>query len=145
MDENLTEIIIAIITGTFSILMLIANRKNDKVTDNIEKRSVLFNKREAIKAKMEVIAREREMIIHDMMVLILDSNIEVMRIMDTSNNSESEFHKRIYSNADNLKKQFDATNTRLKDIESDLAMIQELISEEENQDHDGGKKKKKKS
>ena len=141
MDENLTEIIIALITGMFSILMIITNRRNDKVTDNIEKKSVLLSKREVIKSKMDMIARDREMIIHNMMILILDSNIEVMKIMDASTNEESEVHKRIYHDAEDLKKQFDDTNTRLKDIESDMKMIQELISEDQQTQISNKKKK----
>lgn len=143
MDENITEIIIALITGMFSILMIITNRRNDKVTDNIEKKSVLLSKREVIKSKMDMIARDREMIIHSMMVLILDSNIEVMKIMDASTNEKSEVHKRIYNDAEDLKKQFDDTSARLKDIENDMNMIQELISED--QESQTGNKKKKKS
>ena len=79
MDQYLSTVIIAVITGIFSIITLLIQRKQDKVINKIDKQAIFIEREKSLKQKMRQKEKEREMIIHEIMILILDTNLSILK------------------------------------------------------------------
>lgn len=127
MDQHLAEVVVVLITGIFSVLTLIINGRQDKIVKSIDKKTVFMEKERGLRKKIDALSREREMIIHSMMVLILDSNIELMKTIDNSN--DVAVHNQIYANATALKESFDKTNDQLEEINKEYQIVMDMAKE----------------
>ena len=78
MDPNLSTIIIAVITGIFSLITMIIQHRQDKVINKIDEQTNFLQKEKLLKQKLIQTEKEKEGIVQDIMTLILDSNLIVM-------------------------------------------------------------------
>ena len=78
MDPQLSTIIITIITGVFSIITLIIQRKQDNVIKKIDEQTAIIEKEKSIKEKRNEKLEEQSAILNEMMILILETNIYIL-------------------------------------------------------------------
>ena len=126
MDQHFAEIIVVLITGIFSILSIIVQKRQDKIVSSIDKKAIFLEKERTLRKRIDDLSREREVIIHSMMILILDSNIELMKLIDKNDLSS---HNPIYDSAVELKQLFDKTNEQLVDINKEYQLVIDMAKE----------------
>lgn len=127
MDQYFAEIVVVLITGAFSILSIIVQKRQDKIVSSIDKKTVFMEKERELRKRIDNLSREREDIIHNMMILILDSNLELMRALESS--KDSSFHSQLYENAKSLKESFEKTTEKLEDINKEYQIVNDMAKE----------------
>ena len=126
LDQHFAEIIVVLITGIFSILSIIVQKRQDKIVSSIDKKAIFLEKERTLRKRIDDLSREREVIIHSMMILILDSNIELMKLIDKNDLSS---YNPIYDSAVELKQLFDKTNEQLVDINKEYQLVIDMAKE----------------
>lgn len=127
MDQYLSTVIIALITGIFSIITLIIQKKQDKVISKIDEQTTFIDREKSLKQKLAKKEKERESLIEQMMILILDTNIHILSNTDISNSKIS--INDIYKNSENLKKEFNNINEEIDEINNEYALVLDITSE----------------
>lgn len=127
MDQYFAEIVVVLITGAFSILSIIVQKRQDKIVSSIDKKTVFMEKERELRKRIDNLSREREDIIHNMMILILDSNLELMRALESS--KDSSLHSQLYENAKSLKESFEKTTEKLEDINKEYQIVNDMAKE----------------
>lgn len=139
MNQYLSEIVVVLITSIFSIVSIIVQKKQDRVVESINKQVMFSDRERELKKKMDSISMERESIIHSMMVLIMDTNLELMKSMETA--KDLSFHEEIYKSASKLKCDFDKTNEKMEALNKEYDLVKEMASEAQKEIDEIRKKK----
>lgn len=124
MDQYLSAVIIAIITGVFSVITIMLNKKADKIDDKINKKNVFNEKEKALKQKLNQKKSEQENIIHDIMILILDSNMEILQnLIKTDPNLDTSKLDQMKELSDKLKSDYKNINESIEDIRQEYEIM----------------------
>lgn len=78
MDESLSAVIIALITGLFSTVSLLIKTRQEKVITKIDKQNEFIEKEKNLKQHLDQCEKERLMIMKDIIMLILDTNLRLL-------------------------------------------------------------------
>lgn len=127
MDQYLSTVIIALITGVFSVITLIIQKKQDKVISKIDEQTTFIDREKNLKQKLAQKEKEREALIQDMMILILDTNIHILR--NTSISDETLSVKDIHEASENLKKRFKTISEEIEEINNEYTLVLDITSE----------------
>ena len=128
MDQYLSSVIIAIITGLFGIITILLQKKSDKVVNKIDKQTVFIEKEKVVDQKLKKKEKEKEQLIHEVMLLILDTNMAILKnVYDTSEISNV-VDKAVFNRSDELKKLFDQVTEEIDDINKEYEIIMEMTS-----------------
>lgn len=128
MDQYLSSVIIAIITGLFGIITILLQKKSDKVVNKIDKQTVFIEKEKVVDQKLKKKEKEKEQLIHEVMLLILDTNMAILKnVYDTSEISNV-VDKAVFNRSDELKKLFDQVTEEIDDINKEYEIIMEMAS-----------------
>lgn len=124
MDQYLSAVIIAIITGVFSVITIMLNKKADKIDDKINKKNVFNEKEKALKQKLNQKKSEQENIIHDIMILILDSNMEILQnLIKTNPNLDTSKLDQMKEFSNKLKSDYKNINESIEDIRQEYEIM----------------------
>ena len=82
MDESLSAVIIALITGLFSTVSLLIKTRQEKVITKIDKQNEFIEKEKNLKQHLVQCEKERLMIMQDIIILILDTNLRLLEKND---------------------------------------------------------------
>lgn len=126
MDQALSAVIIAVITGAFSVLTLIIQKRQDKVIKKIDEQTMVIDKEKSLKQKLNQKEKEREMIIHEIMLLILDTNIDILR---SSHYAGDISGADVYNASDKLKERFEKVSEEIKTLTKEYEMLIELTAQ----------------
>ena len=126
-DQYLSAVIITIITGIFSIITIIIQRKQDKVIRKIDEQTTFIDREKTLKQKLAKKEKERDALIQQMMVLILDTNICILK--NTNIVDESIAVDNIFATSDDLKKKFEAINDEIEEINDEYSLVLDLTTE----------------
>lgn len=129
MDQYFTEILVCIITGAFTILSLYVQKKQDKVVEKIDKKTMFMEKEKLLQNKISTLSKQRESIIHNMMILIMDTNLELMKAIETSNNTTIAASDEVYRKAKKLKEEFDKNTSDINAINKEYEIVVEMAAE----------------
>ena len=133
MDQALSAVIIAVITGVFSVITLLIQRKQTKDINKIDHQANAIKKEKKLKAEMTKAKEDLSYTINQIMILILDSNLDIMKQTNTAN--DQSINQSIYD-AEQLKQQYANILNRIKDIDNKyetlLELTQDLNSSSEN-------------
>ena len=128
MDQYLSSVIIAIITGLFGIITILLQKKSDKVVNKIDKQTVFIEKEKVVDQKLKKKEKEKEQLIHEVMLLILDTNMAILKnVYDTSEISNV-VDKAVFNRSNELKKLFDQVTEEIDDINKEYEIIMEMAS-----------------
>ena len=135
MDQYLSTVIIALITGIFSIITLIIQKKQDKVIDKIDEQTLFIEKEKALRQKLTAKEKERESLVRDIMMLILDTNLYIMK----NNVEKEELLDVTNAEADKLKEKFSKLAEEIEEISKEYELLLDLSEEFQ---HESEKEKK---
>ena len=127
MDQHLSTIIIAIITGIFSIITIIIQKKQDKVIDKIDEQTMFIEKEKKLKQMLTQKEKERETIIYDMMILILDTNLYILK--NSTNFESSLLNDDVFKRSDELKETFMTLSDEIDNISKKYEMVLDMTLE----------------
>ena len=127
MDQHLSTIIIAIITGIFSIITIIIQKKQDKVIDKIDEQTMFIEKEKKLKQMLTQKEKERENIIYDMMILILDTNLYILK--NSTNFESSLLNDDVFKRSDELKETFMTLSDEIDNISKKYEMVLDMTLE----------------
>lgn len=124
MNEYLSAIIIAVITGAFSIISLLIQKKSDRVVDKIDEKGAIIKKEKSLKQQLHLKERERERLIHDMTLLILETNINILE--NTDANSDSIDMNEIKYKSNILKVKFNELTAAINELNKQYELVLDL-------------------
>lgn len=134
MDQYLSTVIIAVITGIFSVITLLIQRKQDKVINKIDKQTIFIEREKSLKQKLRQKEKEREVVIHEIMILILDTNLHILKnsstgaqldnsIFEKSNDLQTKYNE-VSEDIDNICKEYDVVLSMTEEFQAELEKIQ---------------------
>ena len=133
MDQGLSAVIIAIITGVFGVITLLIQRKQTKDISKIDQQANIIKKEKKLKNELAKSKENLEATIHQIMILILDTNLDIMKMNHST--EESSINDMIYE-AEKLKDQFNLILGEIKEInhkyDTLLELTQDLNSSSDN-------------
>lgn len=139
MNEYLSTIIIALITGVFSIITVIIQKKQDKVISKIDEQSSFIDREKELKKKLIKKEKEREALIQEIMMLILDTNITILK--NTNGDNGASAMKKFIEASDALKTKFDQLSESIEEINKEYSLVLDLTNQMQ-QEIDRAKPKK---
>lgn len=128
MDQYLSTVVIALITGIFSIVTLIIQKKQDKVINKIDEQTLFIEKEKALRQKLTQKEKDRESIIHEIMILILDTNLYILKnsqIADGGNMLDED----VFKISDSLKEKFAQVSDDIEQIAKEYEMVLDMTAE----------------
>lgn len=127
MDQYLSTVIIAGMTGIFSIITLIIQKRQDKIINKIDEQTMFIEKEKGLKQKLIQREKERETIIQEIMILILDTNLHILK--NTQIAGATVVDDTVFERSENLKKQFSEVSVSIKEITKEYEMVLDMTSE----------------
>lgn len=127
MDQYLSTVIIALITGIFSIITLVIQKKQDKVISKIDEQTTFINREKTLKQKLTKKEKERESLIQEMMILILDTNISILKNTDIVNDKNSV--DKMYQKSDIIKKKIITLSEEINQINNEYELVLDITNE----------------
>lgn len=129
MMQYLAEIMVTIITGIFSVIIVLIQKKQNKVIDMINEKANFLTREKSLKQKLNQKEKESNTIMHDIMVLILDTNISIL--MNTQVNGTTIYDKdsEVFKKYEELKKKFIDINKEIEEITKEYEIVITMTSE----------------
>lgn len=128
MDQYLSTVIIAVITGLFSVITIIIQKKQDKVINKIDEQTMFIEKEKDIKQKLNKCEKEREAIIHDMLILILETNLYIVNTIDHLTIDET-----VFTQSDELKEKFQKISKDIEELNKEYNIVLDMTKEFNNE------------
>ena len=127
MDQYLSTVIIAIITGVFSVITLVIQKKQDKVINKIDEQTMFIEKEKGLKQKLTQKEKERDEIIHDITILILETNMTILRNDQQTNNILIDDD--VFEKSSELKMKYNKVTEEIDDIAKEYNIVLEMTSQ----------------
>lgn len=123
MDENLSTIIISIITGIFSTVSLLIKTRQEKVITKIDKQNEFIEKEKALKQHLDQCEKERLIIMQDIITLILDTNL---RLLEKHDEYSSDLDSTLFERAKTYKEQLEENTKSMKEFGKEYEILLNL-------------------
>lgn len=127
MDQYLSTVIIALITGIFSIITIFIQKKQDKVINKIDEQTLFIEREKGLRQKLAQKEKDRENIIHDIMILILDTNLYILK--NSNMNGATELNQEVFKSSEELKLKYNTLNDDIDDIEKEYEVVAIMTEE----------------
>jgi tRNA/tmRNA/rRNA uracil-C5-methylase (TrmA/RlmC/RlmD family) len=124
MDKYLSTVIISIITGVFSIITLLIQKKQDNVINKIDEQTTFLERERDLKQKLADKEKERENIIYDMIILTLETNMTLLSNYEEL--SGTTLNQELYKKSKELKEKFDRINSEIANITREYEIVIEM-------------------
>lgn len=143
MDQYLSTVIIALITGIFSIISIVLQKEQKKVLTQINEQSTFIDRERILKQKMSEKEKERDALMHKIMILILDTNLYILKNTDVGGSVGPT--DEVLKESEAIKGDFKRINEEISSIRKEYDMVLELTNEITKQlqqgNNDSSKKK----
>jgi len=126
MDQYISTVIIAGMTGIFSVITLIVQKSQDKVIKKIDEQTMFIEKEKGLKQKLIQREKEREAIIQEIMILILDTNLHILK--NTQIAGATVVDATVFLRSDSLKQRFSEVTVSIKEITKEYEMVLDMTS-----------------
>ena len=127
MDQYLSTVIVAIITGAFSVVTLIIQKRQDKVINKIDEQTMFIEKERKLKQDLAKKEKERVEIIYKVMMLILETNLAIIKMTDYPDNPN--INQNMFEYSEKLKESFETISKDLNELNKEYEMIMNLTTE----------------
>lgn len=131
MDQYLSTIIVAVITVIGSVITVIIQKRQDKVIKRIDEQTLFIEKEKDIKQRLHQKEKERDGIIHEIMILILDTNLKILR--NTQVDGAMLIDGDVFALCDTLKEKFDDVSQTIEELNKEYAVVLDMTSELQKQ------------
>ena len=136
MDQYLSTVIIAVITGVFSVITLILQKKQDKVINKIDEQTMFIEKEKSLKQKIIQKEKECENIIHEIMLLILETNMAILK----NTQDPSIIDQEVFDNSEKLKNRFAEITKDIQELTKEYSIIMDVSNEFNREIHEKNSK-----
>lgn len=120
MDDNLSTVIIAIITGLFSTVSILIKNRQEKVITKIDEQNQIIEKEKLVKDHLDQLDKECRDIVQDIIVLILDTNLNLLsKHGDFSDAKDLELKSR----SEEYKRRLNDVRNSINDLGKEYEMI----------------------
>lgn len=125
MDQYLSTVVVSLITGAFGIITLLIQKNSNKMVNKIDKQTVFIEKEKGVKQKLEKKKKEKEDAIHEVMMLILDTNIKILRGMTPVNGIDES----VFTKAEDLKVRYECLSDEIDDINKEYELVLDMAKQ----------------
>lgn len=127
MDQYLSAVIIAVISGVFSTIAIIIQRNQNKIVSKIDERSKVLEKEK--KLKQQIAAKEKELqgVFYDISILVLDTSLQMIKIHDP-NGENIATSKKFMDESTALKNKFEKLTEEIDDLNTQYSLICDLAT-----------------
>jgi hypothetical protein len=126
-DQYLSTVIIAGMTGIFSIITLFIQKRQDKIINKIDEQTMFIEKEKKLKQRLIQQEKERECIIQEIMILILDTNLHILR--NTQIAGATVIDDSVFERSENLKEKFSEVSGGIKETQKEYELVLDMTSE----------------
>lgn len=127
MDQYLSEVIIAVITGIFSVVTILIRRNQNNIIDKIDSQALFIEKEKMLKQKLAKKYSEQESIINQILLLTLETNLSILK--NTTNTDASDLDDSVYEKSQKLKNDFNKISSDIIEITKEYEMILNLSND----------------
>ena len=127
MDQYLSEVIIAVITGIFSVVTILIRRNQNNIIDKIDSQALFIEKEKMLKQKLAKKYSEQEAIINQILLLTLETNLSILK--NTTNTDASDLDDSVYEKSQKLKNDFNKISSDIIEINKEYEMILNLSND----------------
>lgn len=125
MDVAISSIIVAIITGVFSVIVLIVQKRQNKFITKIDQQTAFIEREKNLKQEITDKEKERSIINGKIMILILDTNLAILNGNKIDDN--------VMGMADTLKTQLNQVDDEIRDLEKQYKMLIDMTADIQNE------------
>jgi lipopolysaccharide export LptBFGC system permease protein LptF len=126
MDQYISAVIIAAMTGIFSIITIVIQKRQDKIINKIDEQTMFIEKEKGLKQRLIQREKERESIIQEIMILILDTNLHILK--NTQIAGATVVDDTVFERSENLKHRFSEVSTSIKEITKEYEMVLDMTN-----------------
>lgn len=123
MDQYLSTVIVAIITGAFSILAIVIQKRQEKVINKIDEQTMFIEQERGLKDELDKKERDCALLINDIMILILDTNLAILK---SSNNADID--RDVYAKSEKLKAEFSQKQHEIEELRKQYKLVLNMTS-----------------
>lgn len=124
MDANIATVLVALIGVIGTTITAIINKKQKVVMQKVEKQNLFVAKEKGLRQKLNQKEKEREETIHDVMLLILDTNISILKNTASKDLVDSE----VFKKSEELKQRFNDISESIDDIYREYEIVLEMTN-----------------
>jgi hypothetical protein len=139
LDQYLSTVIIAIITGVFSVITILIQKRQDKVIDKIDEQTMFIERERTIKQKIEAKERECDLLINDILIIILDTNLSILKNTEAGSNGVSQD---VFKRSEELKKKFAEVLQSIEELRKEYQIVLDMTTQFQNELKKSQEKKK---
>lgn len=119
-------IVVALITGVFGVITLIVQKKQDKMINKIDEQTMFIAKEKDLKQKLAQKEKERNLVTHEMTILILDTNLSILRNIQ---NSGISIDNVVFEYSEELKKRYETKTEEIESITKEYEIVLDMTSQ----------------
>lgn len=127
MDQYLSTVIVALITGIFSIITLVINKRQEKVISKIDEQTTFLSRERAVKKQIQEKEKEREYLMHEVMILVLETNLHILR--NTENGEGGKPDDSVYARSGELKTKFEELTKAIRELNKEYELVMEMTEQ----------------
>lgn len=122
MDQYLSAVIIALITGVFSVITVLLQKKNNEIIDKIDEQTGFIEREKKVKQSLNEKITERNALVDEIIVLILDTNVYALK-KDTTTPPD------VFTKSDELEAKFNTLTKEIAELTKEYNLILDLSKE----------------
>lgn len=123
MSPELATVIVSVIGLIGTIVTALISKRQKAIKATVDKQNIFINKEKGIRQKLNQKQKEKEDTIHEVMIMILDTNIAILRNNQDNDNLEN---SEIYQKSEKLKKRFADISDSMDDIYKEYEIVLEM-------------------
>lgn len=127
MDQYLSTVVIALITGIFSVITLMIQKKQDKVITKIDEQTAFIEKEKVLKQQLTQKEKEREVLMYQIQILILDTNLYIFKNTNVGGNDIP--IDDVMKLSAELKEKYTLLENEISDIRREYQVVLDLTNE----------------
>lgn len=124
MNEYTSAIVVAIITGVFSVIAIIIQRKQDKVLKDIDEKSKIIEQDRKLRQQINLEEKNLQLVTYEMIKLMIDCTMNVL--INCANVQDPTVKDQYIQAANELKAKYKVIREKLDDLYTQNEVIRKL-------------------
>lgn len=124
MNEYTSAIVVAIITGVFSVIAIIIQRKQDKVLKDIDEKSKIIEQDRKLRQQINLEEKNLQLVTYEMVKLMIDCTMNVL--INCANVQDPTVKDQYIQSANELKAKYKVIREKLDDLYTQNEVIRKL-------------------
>ena len=135
---DISSIIVAVVSGIFSILVIILQKGNNKVDRHIDKQNTFLERSKIVSDKLAADRKHLDALNRKMLLFILDTNVYILK-----ENNDKDLIEEMATKSMDLKADLAGICDEINDLEKEKQLIEDVMEDMANQvQHDSLNMKK---